>query len=1013
MKLTEEQKKAIETQGSMAVIASAGTGKTTVLTQRFLHAHLQREMPLHQLLAFTFTEKASREMMARVLESDHLSYAQAPLLNISTIHSFCQRLLKQHGEVLGLRSDFEVYDEESHNVWVDIMIAKRALVGLDENSIANFIKCYGYQNLKKTMRFLIKMDVQHVTAQARTCLNLPTEIDVPHLNDFLKTVFDFQEELIQHKIKNQILSYDDLEVLTMRLLSDHPQILKKIQRQYKQILVDEYQDISPRQFFIIKKLFQSKYNELFIVGDPKQSIYGFRDADVRLFHETVQFIEQQGGTVIYLTQTFRTPKRLQAYFNKVFPLVLGSDEFREAHTEKEDPEAFLYAAPLPEESLNTAGLQDRYASDVATQIQHLVQKGTKPEEIAVLFYASLPISVYKQAINAKGIKTITQTENSLFDLPLTTVVWQIMKYLAGERDLVTQVGILRNEIFAFSEMFIDQIVKTEQKDFFVSQTVDLFSGHRDRDVYVRLTDWMKKWQELSPALFATELIQTIVNDIRPDLSAQEAFFIQNFIKILTSWQKEGLYYLKEITLQLKVMGVGDIGRYRSPAHPEGVHLMTVHAAKGLEFDHVFLVPGRGRNKIAPLCLLRENEGFIFKTHDAQVEKALQYELEEPELFQQTLVEKQDRENKELARLVYVALTRARKGLYFYIQEASQVLRKKLSSDPTNTKPITHYNDWLYWLACVIGHKEMASEYEHSLFEEKQLVLGDVIQEITETAIPSYTFNKIISPSVYTVTELEIFHQCQKRFQLRYINNLQPIKHLNLLSSFPDSRTKLKTRLRPSERGNLFHEILQYYDFNTGNNLKTVIDQALFNQHIIAADEAIQTECHLFMNRLKQDAFIKRVLFESREAKPEVEIFYNAGSFILSGQVDRLVTYARDDGRIENLIIDYKTHHTTSDDQRDVLMKQFSFQMSCYALALNHDLRQRQIETLILFTSVPTYRKLCHNLDSLNAFGEELNKIYDNIQHAIQSDTFYLTKDRGHCVSCPYFKDNYCGVKTGS
>jgi len=357
----------------------------------------------------------------------------------------------------------------------------------------------------------------------------------------------------------------------------------------------------------------------------------------------------------------------------------------------------------------------------------------------------------------------------------------------------------------------------------------------------------------------------------------------------------------------------------------------------------------------------------------------------------------------------VALTRARKGLYFYVQPASQVLRKKISGHPENTAPIKHYNDWLYWLACVIGHNDMASAYEPSLFDDRQLVLEEVIQEADEAA-PSYTFNQTTAPSVCTVTELEIFHQCPKRFQLRYLKNIQPVKHLSLLATFPDSKIKLKTRLRPSERGNLFHEILQYYDFKTGNNLNTVIDQALFNQHIITADEAIQTECHLFMTRLKKDSFINRVLFESCAAKPEVEIFYNAGSFILSGQVDRLVTYKRDDGGVESLIIDYKTHHTTSEDQRDALMKQFSFQMSCYALALNHDLKQRHVETLILFTSVPTYRKLCHDLESLKAFKEELNEIYHEMQQAIQTDTFCLTSDRGHCLSCPYFKDNYCGVK---
>ncbi|HLD44966.1 MAG TPA: ATP-dependent helicase, partial [bacterium] len=695
--MTDEQQAAVSTPGSLAVIASAGTGKTTVLTQRFLYCHLKRDAPLHQLLAFTFTEKASREMMTRILESQEIPYTQAPLLNISTIHSFCQRLLKQHGSCLGLSPDFEVYDEDSHNVWQEMMTSQYVSNALEKGNecVVNFIRCYGYTNLKTTIRQLLRKDLGSLKPEELVCIseeglgdehtNSSPQSGIPSagrnhelMTGFIKALACFQQELLAHKISHQIVSYDDLEILTGRLFDEQRHILQKVQGQYRHILVDEYQDISPRQFALISKLFNPERNELFIVGDPKQSIYGFRGAEVGLFYDTVKLIEDQGGQVIYLTTTFRTPNQLQRYFNRVFPLVLSGKDFQPARTTKIDEEALLYAAPVPADIKVTAARHEHYANKIAGIAHDRIKAGTRPEEIAVLFYTALPIPIYQTALHERGIKTVTRTSTAVFEVPVVLVAWQIMKYLCGDRDRLTQVGLLRNEIFSFSESFIDHIVKSQGTDCFCGQTVDLFSQTHDLAQWHRLITWLAKWQDLSRVLFVSELFQTIVSDLRENLSVYESYFVQNVARLLVSWQKEGMFYLTQVAKPLRTVLTKDALALSVPAHPEGVQLLTIHGAKGLEFEHVFLVPGRGKNRETPICLQDPGRGFVFKKHDCENEKMLSYQTEVTPAYERADEVWRHKEALELTRLVYVALTRASRCLYFFVEKPSQSLLSRFA-----------------------------------------------------------------------------------------------------------------------------------------------------------------------------------------------------------------------------------------------------------------------------------------------------------------------------------------------
>lgn len=702
MQLTEEQLKAVQTPGNLSVTASAGTGKTTVLTQRFLHCFLERRAELSQIVAFTFTEKASHEMRTRIIASEQISYDGASQLGISTIHAFCRKILLQHGKILGLGENFDMHDENSFQIWREIKVRQWLDKNLEnpDHVLTRFCQKFSYGNLQKTISNLFELNLGFIPENQIRCIDDNQNPDTELLNGFLKSVADFQNTLVSERITKNWLYYDDLELLTLRLLENHPDILNEIQKKFLHILVDEYQDVSPRQFELIHKIFNPELNEIFIVGDPKQSIYGFRGTDARLFARMTDIIESAGGKSIYLHETFRTPAKIQSRFNDFFSKVFDPEIFQPG-TSHQNSESEIHLAEIPNDKESSDETRERYSQKVATLIKNLIENGTRADSIAILGYTRNILSVYKQALAQQNIPTNSHDPVLLLDNPLIQTAWHVLNYLsdveARHFDKISQIGILRNPVFNFTESFIDVLVKTRADNIFFEQTIDLFASQHDKTNWLRLTGFLKKWQELSSKLLLAELFQKILDDIKPDMSASEMMLCEDFYQLLLVWQKQDLSTLMLARPFLKNLHNQDISATVSRNNSEGVRLMSLHAAKGLEFDHVFLIPGKHRNNESPLFFFKKNQGFLFKTHDANKEKTLKYQLEETENFALEKSDKTIQEKEELARLVYVALTRVKKNLYIFCAQPTQILQKALKSNPDDVTTLKSYDDWLYYV----------------------------------------------------------------------------------------------------------------------------------------------------------------------------------------------------------------------------------------------------------------------------------------------------------------------------
>ena len=285
--LNDSQRQAVtHVSGPLLVIAGPGSGKTRVITHRIGHLVLGVGIAPWQVLAITFTNKAASEMQQRVaaLVSEH----QARAMTVCTFHSFCARILRIHGHHAGLIPGFSIYDVADQQ-----RAAKQAIHELEINS-ANFPPATVLASISNA-----KNDLIDEIEFAQTASDF-----------FNRTVAKVYTKYQQILKRNQALDFDDLLMRAVRLLTEHPPTLKELQDRYQYILIDEYQDTNHAQFLLANEL-AKRHRNICATGDPDQSIYGWRGADLRNILEFEDHYHD--ARVIRLEQNYRsTPQILAA-----------------------------------------------------------------------------------------------------------------------------------------------------------------------------------------------------------------------------------------------------------------------------------------------------------------------------------------------------------------------------------------------------------------------------------------------------------------------------------------------------------------------------------------------------------------------------------------------------------------------------------------------------------------------------------------------------------------------------
>ncbi|HBZ02142.1 MAG TPA: ATP-dependent DNA helicase PcrA [candidate division Zixibacteria bacterium] len=561
--LNEPQRQAVEQlNGPLLVVAGAGSGKTRVITHRIAHLIATDTAAPDQILAVTFTNKAAGEMKERVVE---LLGFEARRVWISTFHSFCARLLRDNFEALGYKRTFSIYDEAE-----SLALIKRIY---KDNNIPDSQPSFGTCQV-------------HIS-RAKEKLQTPDDF-AETAEDFLdqnvsKVYYEYQRRLAQ----NHAFDFDDLLMKVVELFEKQPDILEHYQNRLKYILVDEYQDTNHAQYRLVN-LLASKNRNLCVVGDDDQSIYAWRGADIS------NILDFEGdypeAKVISLEQNYRSTqvildaahqvvsKNLGRMKKRLFTEKSGGDKITLllCGDERDEAEAIV-------EKIRLGMVYDKAASDFAVLYRTNAQSRVIED---ILRYKGLPYTI------VGGVRFYERAE-----------VKDILAYLRLLINPADNMALLR--IINSPKRGVGKTSVTKLEAFAVSQGIPILEAlslplesvgikgkaksELDKMVAI-IRSLTLEVDKLTPQDIAARIItdtgylraledeKTPEADVRAENVKEVVAGIAEYVERNESATLAG--FLEEVAL------LADIDTWNNGS--SSVTLMTLHAAKGLEFDTIFL-----------------------------------------------------------------------------------------------------------------------------------------------------------------------------------------------------------------------------------------------------------------------------------------------------------------------------------------------------------------------------------------------------------------------------------------
>lgn len=593
--LNDKQKEAVtHKDGPLLIVAGAGAGKTKTITHRMVNL-VQSGVAPNEILAVTFTNKAAREMRDRVislLDESGLVRGPEKLFDkpfISTFHSLGVHILRENGKHIGLPKNFTILDQND-----TLAITKEAVRNRDLDP-----KLFEPRKIHRI-----------ISTQKNNMTSLQDLTETASGNYFQQVVVNVWREYERILTEQKALDFDDLIQKTVLLLQNHLEVRTYYQNKWKYIHIDEYQDTNAVQYELTK-LLASTHQNLCVVGDVDQNIYGWRGADIKNMMRFEK--DYKGVTVVLMEQNYRSTKTILAAANQIIKKNVYRLE-KNLFTENKEGDCI---------SLFDAMDEENEADFVAREAKDIIKNGAQPSDVAILYRANFQSRVlegaflkYNVPYQVLGVKFFERKE-----------VKDMLSYIRAAQNPDSLSDIKR--IINTPARGIGKVTLAKM---FAHQEEGLPSGTRKKiaDFYMILTE-IKNFLEMNLVSETVKfaLKKSGIEDSLQNSTDEDMERLENLRELVTLAKKYDELPQEEALEKLLTDAAlaSDQDSLEKPTN--AVKLMTVHAAKGLEFPYVF-VTGLEQN-------LFPHQGFGEK------------------------LSKEDREEER--RLFYVAITRAKEKLY--------------------------------------------------------------------------------------------------------------------------------------------------------------------------------------------------------------------------------------------------------------------------------------------------------------------------------------------------------------
>ncbi|HLC76014.1 MAG TPA: UvrD-helicase domain-containing protein [Candidatus Peribacterales bacterium] len=564
--LNNEQRRAVETvDGPVLILAGAGSGKTRALTHRIAYL-IERGVEPWQILAVTFTNKAANEMKQRITNLLALADPnQKQLPVMGTFHSVCVRILRRDIEHIGRNRDFVIYDADDQEKLMKEVLRE---MNIDPKELKP----------KTALGHIGKFKNEALSAQ---------DVAALATTDWMGRIVKIYHRYQSLLRTNNALDFDDLILESVRLFREAPAVLERYQNTWRYLNVDEYQDTNHTQYLLIS-LLAEKHRNLCVIGDPDQSIYAFRGADIRNILEFQR--EYQNAASIKLERNYRSTQQILDAADSVIAKNPGRPE-KKMWTERIDGENI---------TVQEVGDEKAEAREAVQTVMAAMSRGISLNEQVILYRTNAQSRLFEEACMRAGVPYRILGGVKFYARAEVKDVLAYLRVIHNPADAISLLRIINVPARKIGETTIAKI-----QAYCSKENIDLWTALTQIDVLQKIPEptrnriaafvtliraYRERKAQMTVAMLAKELIAEIKLEewMKDDTTEGESRW-QNIGELLTVMHKydqlppsESLVsFLEEVAL---VSEVDKLEQIRSDA----LTLMTLHLCKGLEFRHVII-----------------------------------------------------------------------------------------------------------------------------------------------------------------------------------------------------------------------------------------------------------------------------------------------------------------------------------------------------------------------------------------------------------------------------------------
>ncbi|MFZ2193580.1 MAG: UvrD-helicase domain-containing protein [Candidatus Moraniibacteriota bacterium] len=569
--LNPAQREAVETtEGAVLVIAGAGSGKTRALTFRTAYLICEKNVRPGQILAVTFTNKAAKEMKERISQLLFENNFKGSLPLVGTFHSICAKILRVEIGKIGYKSNFNIFDTQD----------QQALI-------------------KKTMKEL-SIDTTQFRPQAILGAISKAKNELITAELFKKSAGGYWEDVVskiytsyEQRLKaNNALDFDDILMLLVGIFRTYPEVLEKYQNMFRYIMVDEYQDTNHAQYVLIKML-SDKYKNICVVGDDWQGIYSWRGANIQNILDFEK--DYPNAKVIKLEQNYRSTQQI---LDAAYGVISKNVNRKDKNIWTENKVGHLLASYEAEDESDEAQF-------IASEVISLKIKGIKLNDIVVLYRTNAQSRIIEEAMLSNSIPYRIIGGLKFYQRKEIKDIIAYLRLIENYNDEISLERIINEPKRGIGDKTLEKWMRVSKENGMdpISCGMEIFGGENElsckivdskKNSILRFCEFVEKINKIKNELTLAKFIQKVFIE-----SGYEKYLLdgtdegqtraENVRELLTVAKKyddfsdgEGLrLFLEEVAL---VADTDDIDQSK-----EALHLMTLHSAKGLEFQYVFIV----------------------------------------------------------------------------------------------------------------------------------------------------------------------------------------------------------------------------------------------------------------------------------------------------------------------------------------------------------------------------------------------------------------------------------------